>query len=198
MLISYTLMTITIFVMIFQFIQLLHLKQKSNMYLDIFEISNNKNFVKMDKVMCSTCLGWSDLTIEERVKIYCRGDIVKDVEMGEWYAEGEDYVRWARIMFIETGLCFSKPHYDYIFNSYTSEDGLLKATNQNGKNIFRYDSSGRSDEIEDLLRQLRSIRMKRFNRDNSPELITVMYDIETTDEEVGILRELHRLGFPNI
>ena len=168
------------------------------MYLNITEISSNETFIKKDKVLCSTCLGWSELSIEERVKIYRRGDVVKGVEMGEWHAEGEDYVRWARTMFIETGLCFSEPHYDYIFKSYSSEDDLLRAANKNGKNIFRYDSSGRSDEIEDLLRQLRSIRMKRFNKDNSPELITVMYYIETTDEEIEILRALHRLGFPNI
>jgi len=166
------------------------------MILDIDRLSHTESFIQENEVMCATCLGWSDLSIEERIKILCRGRVVKGVETGEWHAEGEDYVRWARHMFRETGLCFSKAHYDYVFSSSYIEDIFQKVANIKVKSLFQYDTSGRVDEIEELLTQLRRLRMERFNKDNTPELITVMYYIELTDKEKDLLSALQRLGFP--
>lgn len=166
------------------------------MFLDINEISQTESFIRKDEAMCATCLGWSELTTEERVKVLRRGSVVSGVEMSEWHAEGEDYVRWARTMFRETGLCFSKPHYDYIFSFLYTKDIFQKVANNKVKTIFQYDSSGRIDEIEDLLSQLRHLRMARFDKDNTPELITVMYYIGLTDKEKELLVKLQRLGFP--
>ncbi len=166
--------------------------------MNITELSRNENFIKINEVMCASCPGWSDLTLEEQVKVYCRGHIIKDMEISEWHAEGEDYKRWARKMFIETGFCFSKPQYDYIFGSFTSEDGLLKAANANGKTLFKCDSSGNNDEIAALLKRLRGIRMSQFNKTNSPKLITVMYYTEHTEEDNEIMKRLYNLGFPCI
>ena len=101
-------------------------------------------------------------------------------------------------MFIETGFCFSKPQYDYIFSSFTSEDGLLKAANANGRTSFKYDSSDMGDEIAVLLQKLRSIRMSQFNKVNTPNLITVMYYTEHTKEDDEIMKKLYGLGFPHI
>ena len=115
--------------------------------------------------------------------------------MGEWHAVGEDYVLWARKMFFETGLCFNKSHYDYVFCSYYIENRFEKVVNKEVKTIFQYDSSGNTKEIEDLLAQLRCLRMRRFDSDNTPELITVIYSIKTTDKEKELLTKLQRLGF---
>lgn len=167
------------------------------MLLDIDRISHTESFIQEDEAMCATCLGWSDLTTEERVKILCRGRVVKGVEMGEWHAVGEDYVRWARKMFRETGICFSKAHYDYVFSSSYIEDIFQKVVNNKAQTLFQYDSFGRKDEIEELLAELRCLRMKRFDKDNTPELITVMYYIEISDKEQELLVALQRLGFPN-
>lgn len=167
------------------------------MVLDIDRISNTESFIQEDKAMCATCLGWSELTTEEKVKILYRGCVIKGVEMGEWHAVGEDYVLWARKMFFETGLCFNKSHYDYFFCSYYIENRFEKVVNKEVKTIFQYDSSGNTKEIEDLLAQLRLLRMRRFDRDNTPELITVIYSIKTTDKEKELLTKLQRLGFPN-
>jgi hypothetical protein len=167
------------------------------MLLEIDRISHSESYIQEDKAMCATCLGWSDLTTEERVKILCRGRVVKGVEMGEWHAEGEDYVRWARKMFRETGLCFNKSHYDFVFSSSYIEGIFQKVVNNKVKTIFQYGSSGRTDEIEELLVQLRRLRMERFDNDNTPELITVMYYIELTDKDKELLVALQRLGFPN-
>ena len=167
------------------------------MLLDFDILSHTESFIQIDEVMSATCLGWSDLTKEERIKILYRGIVVKDVEMGEWHRVGEDYVYWARGMFRETGLCFSKAHYDYVFSSTYAEDIFQKVANNKVKTIFQYDSSGRADEIEELLVHLRRLRMKRFNKDNTPELITVMYYIELTDKEKELLVALQNLGFPN-
>ena len=168
------------------------------MYIDVDKKCKNEDFIKADKLMCATCLGWSDLTIEERVKIYSRAFIVKGVEMGEWHYEGGDYINWAVDMFKETGLCFSKYHYDYVFGNLSMDDGIQKAVNYNGRSIFNYNSSGREKEIEELLRQLRSLRMEKFDKIHSPELVTEMYYIGQTDREIEILKELHRMGFPHI
>ncbi len=168
------------------------------MVLDIDRISHTDSFIQEDMAMCATCLGWSELTTEEKVKILYRGRIVKRVEMGEWHAVGEDYDLWARKMFIETGLCFSKSHYDYVFSSYYIKNRFEKVVKAEVKTIFQYDSSGNTNEIEDLLAQLRLLRMRRFDRDNTPELITVIYYIEITDTEKELLAKLQRLGFPDV
>lgn len=168
------------------------------MLLNIDRISHTESFIQEDEVMCSTCLGWSELTTEERVKVLCRGRVVKGVEMGEWHAEGEDYIRWAKNMFRETGFCFSKAHYDYVFSSTYIENIFQKMAKKEVKTIFKYDSSGKTNEIEDLLSQLRFLRMERFDKDNTPELITVMNYIEITDKEKELLMKLQCLGFPNI
>lgn len=168
------------------------------MVLDIDRISHTDSFIQEDKAMCATCLGWSDLTTEEKVKILWRGHIIKGVEMGEWHAVGEDYVLWARKMFLETGLCFNKSHYDYVFSSYYIENRFEKVVKKEVKTIFQYDSSRNTHEIEDLLAQLRLLRMKRFDRDNTPELITVIYYIEITDKEKELLMKLQCLGFPEV
>ena len=166
------------------------------MLLDIDWISHTESFIQEDKAMCATCLGWSDLTTEEKVKILSRGRVVKGVEMGEWHAEGEDYVRWARHMFLETGLCFSKSHYDYVFSSLYIDNLFEKVSRKGARTIFQYDTTGKAHAIEELLAQLRRLRMQRFDRDNTPEVITVMYYIEMTDKEKELLMELQRLGFP--
>jgi len=167
-----------------------------SMLLDIDWISHTESFIQEDKAMCATCLGWSDLTTEEKVKILHRGSIVKGVEMGEWHAEGEDYVRWASRMFRETGLCFSKSHYDYVFSSLYVDNLFDKVSRKGVRTIFQYDTTDKAHAIEDLLAQLRHLRMERFDRDNTPEVITVMYYIEMTDKEKELLMELNRLGFP--
>lgn len=171
------------------------------MLLDIDFISHTKSFIEEDEAMCATGLGWSELTTEERVKIIERGRVVKGVEMGEWHVEGQDYVRWAKVMFIETGLCLSKAHYDCVFRLFSSieiEDLFQKVVNNKDKTIFQYNSTGRTDEIENLLAQLRHLRMVRFDKDHTPELITVMYSIKVTDKEKDLLAKLHHLGFPDI
>ena len=170
------------------------------MLLDIGFISHTESFIEEDEAMCATCLGWPELTTEERVKILMRGRVVKGVEMGEWHMEGQDYARWAKKMFLETGLCFSKAHYDCVFRLYNKQikDIFQKVVNNKDKTIFQYNSTGRTDEIENLLAQLRHLRMERFNKDHTPELITVMYSIKVTDKEKELLAKLQSLSFPKI
>lgn len=166
------------------------------MVLDIERVSHTESFIQEDELLSVSCLGWSDLTTEERVKILCRGRALKGIEMGEWHTGSEDYVNWARNMFLETGLCFSKAQYDYVFSSTYEEDLFRKVIRSEDKTIFQYKSLENVDEIEYYLAKLRHLRMMRFDKDHTPELITVMYTIKETDEEKELLQKLQQLGFP--